>query len=62
MPVDLWEDVAGLTCGICKKNPATHFYGQAGAICCQCHGPMGGLVSPEEAAQAHAKILAQRNA
>ena len=60
MPMTLWEDVAGLTCEYCKKNPATHFYGDSGPICCQCQG--GDVFSPEEAAKAHAEILARREA
>ena len=60
MPVTLWEDVAGLTCVECNKNPATHFYGNSGAICCQCHDPIGGgLVTPEEARKAHEEIIRQ---
>ena len=56
MAVATWEEVAGITCAYCNLNPATHFWGD-NPICCQCHDPGGGLVSPAEAQIAHDEVL-----
>ena len=61
MPTTPWDDVAGVTCQCCGLNPATHIYGDL-YICCDCHTGEkdGGLFTAEEAAAAHAEVLATR--
>ncbi len=48
MPMDSWEDVAGLFCDC--GNHATHFYCGL-VLCCSCHG--GEVINEEEARIAH---------
>lgn len=55
--MDAWEDVAGHMCEICNENPATHIYGLT-FMCCQCHG--GDIITPEEAKEAHKKVLEEQ--
>lgn len=66
MPMDTWDAVAGKSCEVIIGygmrscgNPATHYYG-AKLICCQCHDPMGGLFTPEQAQKEHDRVLARR--
>jgi hypothetical protein len=62
MMMSTWEEVAGKLCEICG-GPATHYYGNS-IICCSCHvgEKDGGIYTAAQAAEAHARILAERQA
>ena len=57
MPMTFWEDITGVKCSECGK-PASHFYIDDSALCCQCHG--GECFTAEETRLAHEAVEKRR--
>ena len=57
MPMTNWRDIVGIKCFECGK-PASHFYFDGSALCCQCHS--GEVFTVEETRKAHEAIEKER--